>query len=42
MTLLGEATHNNGLWHPFEAEMARDDRGKWKMRAIRTLPLYWK
>ena len=41
LTLLGEATFNNGLWNPFEIDMVVES-GTWKMKWIRTLPVHWK
>jgi tetratricopeptide (TPR) repeat protein len=41
MTLLGEATFNNGLWTLFEVGLVRAD-GMWKVRGILSLPVHWK
>lgn len=41
MTLLGEATFNNGLWTPFEVRLVQDD-GAWKVSGFLTRPMYWK
>jgi tetratricopeptide (TPR) repeat protein len=41
MTLLGEATFNNGLWTPFEIVIVRDDE-TWKMTKFFSLHVYWK
>ena len=41
MTLLGEATFNNGLWNLFEVEFVRSE-GVWKVTSLLPLPVYWK
>ena len=41
MTLLGEATFNNGLWNLFEVAFARKD-GVWKVTGFLPLRIYWK
>ena len=41
MTLLGEATFNNGLWTLFEAELVREP-GKWKVNGLLSPPIHWK
>ena len=41
MTLLGEATFNNGLWTLFEVELVREP-GKWKVNSLLSLPIHWK
>ena len=41
MTLLGEATFNNGLWTPFEVGFVREE-GTWKVNRFLTRPVYWK
>lgn len=41
MTLLGEATFNNGLWTLFEVELARD-LGVWKVNRLLSVPIHWK
>ena len=41
LTLCGEATFNNGLWHPFLIKMVQED-GAWRMSAILPVPMYWR
>ena len=41
MTLLGEATFNNGLWTLFEVGLVREE-GTWKVNRFLSLPVHWR
>jgi hypothetical protein len=41
MTLLGEATFNNGLWNLFEVDLVRQD-GTWKVSRTFSIPVHWR
>jgi tetratricopeptide (TPR) repeat protein len=40
MTLLGEATFNNGLWTPFEVGLVQEE-GTWKVNRFLSRPIHW-
>jgi tetratricopeptide (TPR) repeat protein len=41
MTLLGEATFNNGLWNLFEVELVHGP-GTWRVNRLHSVPIHWK